>query len=202
MSSYKPTPTPTALPTEKERSTPMRVDSDRAIQVIQTAREFDWTWTVADLPGFAERVGWQLENLDQESPLLTTNLDVNRTKATVYLDNTVRPGTSRSLEGIWFFGSDVVLDDPSVTPVFNNAFDELAQRVFELVGQRPTRWSLHESNRSLGWDLDKVVLELATSGTFVRVRLISPAYQAWQDEIDRRIDPELTPDLDPVWRPH
>ncbi|WP_407671522.1 DUF6301 family protein [Nocardia aurantiaca] len=103
---------------------------------------------------------------------------------------------------MWFFSSDVVLDDPSVTPFANTAFDELAQRVFELVGQRPTRRSLHESNRSLGWDVDRVVLKLATSGTAIQVRLISPAFQAWQDEIDRRIDPELTPDLDPVWRPH
>ncbi|MFJ9371153.1 DUF6301 family protein [Nocardia sp. NPDC101769] len=46
----------------------MRIDSDRAIEVIQAALEFDWSWTVADLPAFAERVGWHLEDPEQNGP--------------------------------------------------------------------------------------------------------------------------------------
>ncbi|MGW0249133.1 DUF6301 family protein [Nocardia goodfellowii] len=75
----------------------------------------------------------------------------------------------------------------------SEAFEELAQHVFEAVGQRPTgAWI--EPSRGLRWDLPQVVIKIATDGEAVEVRLISPAHQAWNDEYDRQLKEEQ--DLD------
>ncbi|MBV7704002.1 hypothetical protein NOVA_14580 [Nocardia nova] len=161
----------------------MRIDFDRALAAIQAATQFDWTWTVDDLPTFSERIGWQSSSPDDEYPSLTTNLDVNRTDASVSVDNTAKPDVRRPLQQMWFFASDVVLDDPSVQPELDQAFDDLAQRVFELVGQRPTGWSL-EPRRGLRWDLPTIVVTLYVSDASVTVYLVSPDYQKWCDEIE------------------
>ncbi|RDI65734.1 DUF6301 family protein [Nocardia pseudobrasiliensis] len=113
----------------------MRADLDRAIQVIQGALEFNWAWTVDDLPEFVRQVGWQLANLDQRSPTLTTDFDINRTDVMAFHDNSVDP--ARPTKRIWIYFTDVILDDANVKPLLSNAFDELAQRIFQLVGQRP-----------------------------------------------------------------
>ena len=161
----------------------MRVDFDRALDAIQAATQFDWTWTVDDLPTFSEHIGWQSSSPDDKYPSLTTNLDVNRTDASVSVDNTAGPDVRRPLQQIWFHASDVVLDDPSVEPELYQAFDDLAQRVFEMVGQRPTGWSL-EPLRSLRWDLPTIVVTLCVSDEDVSVYLVSPEYQKWCDEIE------------------
>ncbi|MFI9508414.1 DUF6301 family protein [Nocardia sp. NPDC052566] len=176
----------------------MRADLDRAVRVIEAAMEFDWAWTVDDLPGFAERVGWQLGDLDVLSPPLSTNLDVNRTVAAVSAAPKAIYGRPRELTMVSFSASDVVLDDPAVKPVLSDLFDDFAQRVFELVGQEPTRWWLRDPDRTVRWDLSGIVIQLAVSDTSLRVRLISPAEQARDDEWDRRLDPDLNPDLDPI----
>ncbi|MBF6451778.1 hypothetical protein IU429_29365 [Nocardia elegans] len=161
----------------------MRVDFDRALAAIQAATQFDWTWTVDDLPTFSEPIGWQSSSPDDKYPSLTTNLDVNRTDASVSVDHTARPDVRRPLQRIRFYASDVVLDDPSVQPELDQAFDDLAQRVFEMVGQRPTGWSL-EPLRSLRWDLPTIVVTLYVSGEDVSVYLVGPEYQRWLDEIE------------------
>ncbi|MFI9508419.1 DUF6301 family protein [Nocardia sp. NPDC052566] len=176
----------------------MRVDLDRAMQVIEIATEFDWAWTVDDLPAFAERVGWQLGDLGVLSPPLTTNLDVNRANARVSAAPKAAYGRPRELTMISFPASDIVLDDPAVKPVLSDLFDDFAQRVFELVGHEPPQWWLRDSDRTARWDLPALTLKIAVSDTSLRVRLISPAQQARNDEWDRRIDPDLTPDLDPI----
>lgn len=84
---------------------------------------------------------------------------------------------------MWFFASDVVLDDPSVQSELDQAFDDLAQRVFEVVGQRPTGWSL-EPRRSLRWDLPTIVVTQYVSDASVIAYLVSPDYQKWCDEIE------------------
>ncbi|GAB2657658.1 DUF6301 family protein [Nocardia goodfellowii] len=171
----------------------MRVDLDRATQAVRVATEFDWTWTIEDLPGFTERLGWQLSDIDQLAPKITTDFDINRTDATAFLDRVGQHGAARALDAIWFYASDVVLDDPSVEPAMSEAFEELAQRVFEAVGQRPTgAWT--KPTRGLRWDLRQVAIKIATDGEAVEVRLISPAHQAWNDENDRQLEEEQ--DLD------
>ncbi|WP_067567663.1 DUF6301 family protein [Nocardia acidivorans] len=40
---------------------PLRVDIPSGIDIARAAREFDWSWTRADIAAFAERIGWQLE---------------------------------------------------------------------------------------------------------------------------------------------
>ncbi|PPJ00168.1 hypothetical protein C5E51_35310 [Nocardia nova] len=161
----------------------MRIDLDCALAAIQAAMQFDWTWTVDDLPTFCERMGWQSSSPDDEYPSLSTNLDVNRTDASVSVDSTARPDVRRPLQQMWFHASDVVLDDPSVQLELDRAFDDLAQRVFEMVGQRPTGWSL-EPLRSLRWDLATIVVTLYVSDEDVSVYLVSPEYQRWLDEIE------------------
>lgn len=176
----------------------MRVDLNRTKQVAVLAKEFDWTWTIADLPAFAERLGWELANLDQSSVALTTNLDVNRADATVYASDAIQLGTARSLDGIWFFASDVVLDDSEVGPAMSRAFESIAQKVFNVVGQRPSGWWI-EPSRGLRWDLPNLVLKVTTSGRSVSVKLINPVYQGLRDEIDKQLEQEASPDLDTVW---
>lgn len=176
----------------------MRADIDRAVQIVRAATEFDWAWTTDDLPTFTRTVGWQLADLGQRSPMLITDLEVNRTDAAAFLDNAVGTGP-RSIKRIWFYYTDVVLDDPSVKPLLSDAFDELAQRVFELVGQRPAGWWWRDPSRRLRWDLPNLVLKLSVSDRSGNVSLVNPAFQDRQDEIDRRIDPEANPDS--VWPP-
>ncbi|MFI9508415.1 DUF6301 family protein [Nocardia sp. NPDC052566] len=79
--------------------------------------EFDWRWTVDDLPGFAHRVGWQVGSLDVLSPPLTTDFQVNRTDAQVFAASKAVYDRPREVKSIWFDVSDVVLDNPAVKPV-------------------------------------------------------------------------------------
>ncbi|MGW0249134.1 DUF6301 family protein [Nocardia goodfellowii] len=80
----------------------MRVDLNRATQAVRVATEFDWTWTIEDLPGFTERLGWQLGDIDQLAPRITTDFDINRTDATAFLDRVGQHGAARS-------GRDLIL---------------------------------------------------------------------------------------------
>ncbi|MFI9508417.1 DUF6301 family protein [Nocardia sp. NPDC052566] len=176
----------------------MRVDLDRAVRVIEAAMEFDWAWTVDDLPGFAERVGWQLGDLDVLSPPLVTDFQVNRTDVRVFAASKAIYDRPREVKSIWFYVSDVVLNDPAVKSVLRGLFEQLAQQVFELVGQEPIRWWLRDPSRTVRWDLPGLTLKVAVSDASLSVRLISPAEQARSDEWDRRLDPDLNPDLDPI----
>ncbi|MFI9508413.1 DUF6301 family protein [Nocardia sp. NPDC052566] len=160
--------------------------------------EFDWAWTVDDLPGFAERVGWQVGSLDVLSPPLTTDFQVNRTDAQVFAASKAVYDRPREMKSIWFYVSDVVLDDPAVKPVLWGLFEQLAQRVFELAGQEPIQWWTRDPDRTVRWNLSGIVIQLAVSDASLDVRLISPAQQARDDEWDRRLDPDLNPDLDPI----
>ncbi|PXX52644.1 hypothetical protein DFR70_13229 [Nocardia tenerifensis] len=175
----------------------MRVDLERTVQVVQAATDFDWTWTVDDLPGFAEQVGWQVGNLGQRSPTMTTNLEVNRVDAMAYVEDT--RAMPRPLNSVEFYFSDVVRDDPTVKPFLDSAFDELVQRVFVLVGQCPTGWWINPS-RGLRWDLPNLVLQISVRDHSGDVELISPVYKAWRDGIDKRIEEEANPDQERVWR--
>lgn len=120
----------------------MRADIARAIQAIRAAWEFDWTWTVDDLVTFSEQVGWRLTRPHYRWPELITDLEVNRPEAMLSINNLGKPGTLRPLNEISFRATDVMLDDPSIAPELDQIFDELAQRVFEVVGQRATGWGI------------------------------------------------------------
>ncbi|WP_278261151.1 DUF6301 family protein [Nocardia sp. AG03] len=165
----------------------MRVDIDRAAQVVRVAAEFDWSWTADDLPAFSERVGWHLDRLDTRWPSLNTNLDVNRTDTMLNVGSAAQPGGPRQLKQIAFSVTDVVVDGPSVEPALNGVFDDLWQAVFEVVGKRPTGWWIVPS-RGLRWDLPSVVVTVTMSARSVYVRLVSPAYQRWNDENDQSLE--------------
>ncbi|WP_067999942.1 DUF6301 family protein [Nocardia pseudobrasiliensis] len=161
----------------------MRTDIERAAQIVRTATEFDWTWTAADLPAFSDLVGWQLTGLDQTYPELTTDLDVNRRDTMLSVDNTVGTGDSRPLNHIWFRTTDVILDDTNLKPEIDRVFDELAQRVFEVLGRRADEWWV-EPTRGLRWHLPTIAVAVTTSARTVYVELVSPEYQRWQDKIE------------------
>ncbi|PXX52645.1 hypothetical protein DFR70_13230 [Nocardia tenerifensis] len=167
--------------------------------MVQRAAEFAWSWTVDDLTGFAEQVGWRVANLDERSITLMTDFDVNRAGAKVYAEETGKLGASRVLNSIRVYVSDVVMDDPGLVHGLNEAFEEVAQQVFDELGQRPTGWWIKPS-RGLRWDLSRIVIEVTTSGGHsVSIKLINPAYQAWRDEIDKNLVQEDQLDLDRVW---
>ncbi|AYF73881.1 hypothetical protein D7D52_08400 [Nocardia yunnanensis] len=157
---------------------------------MRAANEFDWTWTIDDLPAFSERVGWQVTDVDKQFPRLVTNLDVNRTDATVSLhNNRAKPEVSRPLQEITFRATDVTPEDPSEKPELDQAFNELAQRIFDAVGERPTKWWI-EPSRGLRWDLPTVVVELTASERSISIYLVSPAYMKWSDDNDESLDAE------------
>ncbi|MBF4996714.1 hypothetical protein IRT45_06035 [Nocardia sp. BSTN01] len=164
----------------------MRIDLDRALAVVQAAIAFDWTWTTDDLPGFAHRVGWQVEGLDP--PTITTNFDVNRTDAVAYLDHRPRPVGARSVHRICYYYTDVVLDDPSVKPQLDNAFNTIAPRIHELAGEILTEtWSRNDT-RMLRWDLPNLVVKLWVNDGAGDIDLVNPARQARDDEFDRMLE--------------
>ncbi|MBV7703996.1 hypothetical protein NOVA_14550 [Nocardia nova] len=166
----------------------MRTDLDRALAVIQAATQFDWTWTTDDLPSFAALVGWQVDDLDQRLPTITTNLDVNRTDAMVYLRYNAPPGTPRPIKSLWYYFTDVFLDDSSVKLLLDNAFDELTRQVRYLVEQPPAESWTRDPDRMLRWDLPNLVLKVMVNNQLGEVVLISPASQARDDEFDRMLE--------------
>ncbi|MGW0249588.1 DUF6301 family protein [Nocardia goodfellowii] len=167
----------------------MRVDLTRALEVVRTAIEFDWTWTVDDLPKFVARVDWQLEDLDQQTPTVTTNLDVNRTKAVTFTDLSPRHDGPRELQGLWFHFTDFIPADSSEQPLLSKAFEDLAQQIFDAFGSRPAEWWI-EPTRGLRWDFPGIVVKVVVSDRFGDVELVSPAHQEAQDAFDTQLEHE------------
>ncbi|WP_405161597.1 DUF6301 family protein [Nocardia sp. NBC_01499] len=167
----------------------MRADIERAAQAVRVATEFDWTWTVKDLQPFCGRVGWQVSGLDEQFPAVTTNLEVNRPDAVVFMPEAPTTELSRQTNQISFRASDVVLDRDNLGPELDEVFDALVQRMFELHGQRPTDWWI-EPTRGLRWDFRALVVTATISATSVYVDLVSPAYQRWHDELEQNADDE------------
>ncbi|MFI9508416.1 DUF6301 family protein [Nocardia sp. NPDC052566] len=165
----------------------MRADVERAAQAVRTAAVFEWTWTVNDLQPFCDGVGWELSGLEGGSPGMTTNLDVNRPDVLLYVKAIERPDASRTLNQISYRVSDVVLDRTDLQPELDEVFDALAQRVFEMLGKRPTDWWI-EPTRGLRWDFQNIVVTTTISATSVYVDLVNPAYQQWHDEIENSGD--------------
>lgn len=180
---------PTANADYRKELLYMRADIDRAAQAVRVAAEFNWTWTVDDLQPFCDRVGWQLSGHDQGSPSVTTNLEVNRSDALLFIADASRIEPRRLIKQIAFRASDVVLDRTDLQQELDEVFDDLVQRVFEAIGQRPTGWWI-EPTRGLQWDLPAVVVTAKISATSVYVYLVSPAYQRTKDEIAQSGDDE------------
>jgi hypothetical protein len=167
----------------------MRADIERAAQAVRAAAEFDWTWTVNDLHPFCDQVGWQLSGLDGLVPAATTNLEVNRPDALVYVADVSSTERSRPIDQIAFRASDVVLDQADLGPELDEVFDSLVQRMFELLGRRPTGWWI-EPTRGLSWDLPALVIKAKISDASVFVYLGSPAFHRWNEEIEQNADDE------------
>ncbi|RDI65733.1 DUF6301 family protein [Nocardia pseudobrasiliensis] len=165
----------------------MQRDIERAAQIVRAASEFEWAWTVADLADFSDRVGWQQSRPEDRSPSLTTDLAIERTDALLYINNRVNPDVPRPLEQITFNVTDAIVNDPGMKPEIDRVFDELTQRVFEVVEKRPDG-SWVEPTRGLRWDLPGIVVTVTTSKTGVYLNFISPAYQKWNDENDANLE--------------
>ncbi|MEU4412677.1 DUF6301 family protein [Nocardia salmonicida] len=162
----------------------MRADIERAARAVRMATEFEWTWTTDDLRPFCAQVGWQVSGLDEQYPIVT-DLEVNRPDAVLYVADAAATELSRPIDQIWFRASDVVLDRDDLEQELDEVFDALVQRIFELIGQRPTDWWV-EPTRGLSWEFPRLFLEATISATSVYVSLVSPAYQRWSDEIERQ----------------
>ncbi|WP_255285528.1 DUF6301 family protein [Nocardia pseudobrasiliensis] len=104
----------------------------------------------------------------------------------------------RPVDQVWFYFTDVVLNDSSTKPLLSNAFDALAQRIFVLVGQLPTGWWWRDPNRMLRWDVPGIVLKITVSDGSGNVSLVSPE-PGMAGRNDDWIEPEAHPDLDSVW---
>ncbi|MFD4442189.1 DUF6301 family protein [Nocardia sp. NPDC058519] len=117
----------------------MRADIERAARAVRVATEFEWTWTTDDLRPFCDQVGWQLSGLDERYPIVT-DLEVNRPDAVLYVGDTPATEVFRPIDQICFRASDVVLDRDDLKQELDEIFDALVQRIFELIGQRPTGW--------------------------------------------------------------
>ncbi|MFC3961724.1 DUF6301 family protein [Nocardia jiangsuensis] len=160
----------------------MHADIDRAIRAVRAARDFAWSWTVADLPVFATAVGWTLVDFDREYPRFITDLAVNRPDTPVSIAVPPSPFPPGQLNRIGFNVTDVVLDDPEVKTAVDEAFDELVHQLFQTVRQRPTH-SWTTPTRGLYWEFPHLVLEVTASSRKVGVSLINPAYLRWNEEI-------------------
>ncbi|MFI2475976.1 DUF6301 family protein [Nocardia xishanensis] len=154
---------------------------------MRVANEFNWTWTSDDLPAFCERTGWQLTENERGELTLATNLEVNRGDVWLSLGDGIERGAARVINRIAFRVSDVVLDRPDLRPEFDKVFDAIAQRVFEVLGQRPTRWWVDPS-RGLRWDMPNLVVTTTMTVSSVYVHIISPAHQRWNDENDASLE--------------
>ncbi|MFI7163879.1 DUF6301 family protein [Rhodococcus erythropolis] len=167
----------------------MRADIERAAQAVRAAAEFDWTWTVHDLPPFCGQVGWQFSGLDEQVPAAVTNLEVNRPDVSVFVADISTTELSRAINMISFRASDVVLGQSDLEPELDEVFNALVDRMFELLGQRPTDWWI-EPTRGLRWDLPGLVVRAQIGVSSVCVYLLSPAYQQWNDEIEQSAEDE------------
>ncbi|WP_278264523.1 DUF6301 family protein [Nocardia sp. AG03] len=116
-------------------------------------------------------------------PKATTNLEVNRPDVLLSIGDAPTTELSRRIDQISFRASDVVLDRTGLGPELDEVFDALVQRVFEVLGKRPTDWWI-EPTRGLRWDFEAVIVTATISATSVYVDLVSPAYQQWCGEIE------------------
>lgn len=176
-------PQPTADRTNRE-FTYMRADIERAAQAVCAAAEFDWTWTVTDLLPFCQLAEWQLSTNGYGVSEVTTNLDINRPDAPLFVADAPNGELPQVVEQIWFRASDVILDRDDLQPELDEIFDNLVQRIFEALGRRPTGWWI-EPSRGLRWELPAVVVTAVIGDTSVFVHLVSPEHQRWNEEIER-----------------
>ncbi|WP_459961604.1 DUF6301 family protein [Nocardia sp. IFM 10818] len=161
------------------------------MQAVRAATEFDWTWTLDDVPRFADLVGWQFTQHNNQRVTLTTNLDVNRTDASVSIAPWTKPGQSPQLNRISFYVTDVVLDDPTVAPELTETFDEMSRHIWAGLGTPTMRRTGPAPDRR--WDLPKVVVQLSASDAAVHIIIVNPADDMWLESPD---DEELYFEMD------
>ncbi|MBM4527300.1 hypothetical protein GS462_25480 [Rhodococcus hoagii] len=118
-----------------------------------------------------------------------TNLEVNRPDVSVFVADISTTDLSRAINQIAFRASDAVLGRSDLEPELDEVFNALVQRMFELLGQRPTDWWI-EPTRGLRWDLPGLVVRAKIGVSSVWVYLVSPAYQQWNDEYEQSAEDE------------
>lgn len=67
---------------------PLRVDVPGGIEIARAARDFEWTWTRADVTGFADRLGWSVLSEGAQGRLVVahTALRVDQARAVFGFD--------------------------------------------------------------------------------------------------------------------
>lgn len=164
----------------------MRSDIERAARAVGAAVDFDWTWALGDLTDFCDRVGWRA-NLGDGQPEIITDFDIDRPDAYVSIAYSAEAGAPRRFDWFEFNVTDDSIDRPDLKPQLVRVFDSLAQRVFEVVGERPTRWWV-EPRRGLRWDLSRAVIRITVSDEVVSVYVVSPDHQRWSDDFDASLE--------------
>ncbi|MGX1808713.1 DUF6301 family protein [Nocardia sp. NPDC055321] len=63
----------------------LRVDFERAAEIVTAVTQFEWTWSLSEVPGLVSRLGWTESQpiAGVETTLLTTGLDIRQPMAHV-----------------------------------------------------------------------------------------------------------------------
>ncbi|MET9489012.1 DUF6301 family protein [Nocardia sp. NPDC006630] len=155
---------------------PLRVDIPSGIDIARAAREFAWTWTRADIDGFAERFGWKLEGEPRPADRVVwvrTELRIDGARARFCCDGdrleSICITLSDSIESqLYEEGPPAEVRD-QLTAAVARAVDGLRTELGAPV--HGTLWHTHGPV----WSTRRLALGVAAVGDTVELYLVNPA---------------------------
>ncbi|MEU2030554.1 DUF6301 family protein [Nocardia amamiensis] len=158
----------------------MHADIEGAIRIARLAAEFTWSGKVDDIEPFCAAAGWEVVHEEGRSPVIRTDLTVNRPLASIHL-------RKRRMDYLSIYATDAAAPDSiplEVEPELRACFTDLGRALIETLGAPARR----DADKVLRWDLSEIVIRLRRGIGSVRIDLVGRQYQAELDEPDPEDD--------------
>ncbi len=154
----------------------MHVDIGGATRVARLAAEFDWTWSVDDIPRFCKSTGWEILQSGEYGAELRTDLQVQHPTASAFWQK-------RTISYITIDITDSAENDFSERVSGEHAvegFTDLSAALTAVLGA-PSRHA-PGADATVGWNAPDAVINLSSIPDAINLHIVNPEYQAWLDE--------------------